>query len=234
MRAKGLLARVAAKEQAHLLSQEIDDKKVLLERMQKEVEKSKDSDKGEEFYVQFMSITRKHETSLKLLNDKKQSLARWSSFLNWHSESSAHIRHIQQTLDSPQTSPSEVETIVGELENIAVQCQTRKIEGSDDEVASVKSNTFIIDKDTQKPMSILLLVADILQKIVGLKKIIEEKKGKQSDVEGKCKAGWRGARATQSKVVEGGGLGRGEGNGEGSPSAFSPAPQRERERCRQC
>ena len=62
------VARIeAAKEQAHLLSQEIDDKKVLLEKMQKEVEKSKDSDKGEEFYVQFMSITRKHETSLKLL-----------------------------------------------------------------------------------------------------------------------------------------------------------------------
>ena len=65
------VARIeAAKEQAHLLSQEIDDKKVLLERMQKEVEKSKDSDKGEEFYVQFMSITRKHETSLKLLKIK--------------------------------------------------------------------------------------------------------------------------------------------------------------------
>ena len=175
----------SAKEKAHLLSQEIDDKKVLLEKMQKEVDKSKDSDKGEEFHVQFMSITRKHESSLKLLDDKKQSLTRWSTFLNWHSESSAHIKHIKQTLESHQTSANEVETIVEELENIAVQCQTRKIEGSDDEEASVKSNTFIIDSETQKPMSILLLVADILQKIVSLKKTIEEKKGKQSDVESK-------------------------------------------------
>merc|ERR1712226_1240545 len=163
-----------AKEKAHLLSQEIDDKKVLLDKMQKEVEKSKDSDKGEEFYVQFMSITRKHESALKLLDEKKQSLARWTSFLNWHSESASHIRHIEQTVESHQTTPTEVDTIVGELENIAVQCQTRKIEGSDDEEASVKSNTFIIDQDTHKPMSILLLVADILQKIVGLKKKIEE------------------------------------------------------------
>ena len=107
------------------------------------------------------------------------------SFLNWHSESSSHLKHIQQTIDSHQTAPKELETIVGELENIAVQCQTRKIEGADDEEASVKSNTFIIDKETHRPMSILLLVADILQKIVKLKKSIEEQRGKQQNVESK-------------------------------------------------
>ena len=90
------------KEKAHTLSQEIDDKKVLLDRMQKEVDKSKGSDKGEEFYVQFRAITRKHESALILLEEKKQSLTRWMSFLNWHNESSSHLKHIQQTIESHQ------------------------------------------------------------------------------------------------------------------------------------
>merc|ERR1712071_183515 len=188
----------SAQEKAHLLAQEIDDKKLLLEKMQKELESSKDSDKGEEFYVQFMSIARKHETTLKLLDEKKQSLTRWTTFLNWHSEASAHIQHIQKTLESHQTSPKEVETIVDELENIAVQCQTRKIEGGDDEEASVKSNTFIIDKETHKPMSILLLVADILQKIVAMKRAIEDEKGQQQNVETK----WDEFRQAEQKLAD--------------------------------
>ena len=53
-----------AKEKAHLLSQEIDDKKVLLDKMQKEVDKSKESDKGEEFYVQLRAISRKQHLLL--------------------------------------------------------------------------------------------------------------------------------------------------------------------------
>ena len=86
--------------------------------------------------------------------------------MNWHTESSSHLKHIQQTIESHQTSQKELENIIIELKNIEVQCQTRKIEGGDDEEASVKSNTFIIDKETHKPMNIFLLVADILQKIV--------------------------------------------------------------------
>ena len=70
--------------------------------MQKEVDKSKGSDKGEEFYVQFRAITRKHESALILLEEKKQSLTRWMSFLNWHNESSSHLKHIQQTIESHQ------------------------------------------------------------------------------------------------------------------------------------
>ena len=51
----------------------------------------------------------------------------------------------------------ELESIINELDNIAVQCQTRKIEGGDDEEASVKSNTFIIYKETHKPIFLLLI-----------------------------------------------------------------------------
>ena len=51
----------------------------------------------------------------------------------------------------------ELESIINELDNIAVQCQTRKIEGGGDEEASVKSNTFIIDKETHKPIFLLLI-----------------------------------------------------------------------------
>ena len=79
------------------------------------------------------------------------------SFLNWRNESSSHLKHIQQTIESHQTSPKELESIINELDNIAVQCQTRKIEGGDDEEASVKSNTFIINKETHKPIFLLLI-----------------------------------------------------------------------------
>merc|ERR1712113_213909 len=62
---------------------------------------------------------------------------------------------------------------------------TRKIEGADDEGTNLKSNTFILDRETHKPMSILLLVADILQKIVILKKAIDDKKDHQVDIDTK-------------------------------------------------
>merc|ERR1712038_1022628 len=107
-------------------------------------------------------------------------------------------KFIQQTIDSHQTTSKEVETVLSELENLAVQWQTRKIEGADDEESSLKSNTFILDKETHKPMSILLLVADILQKIVILKKAIEDKKGQQHDIETK----WTEFRQTEQRIAD--------------------------------
>ena len=188
----------AAMEKTHILSQEIHDKKPMLERMQVEVNNSNGKENSEELTVQFKAILRKHSSALKLLEDKKASLTRWISFLNWHSESMSHLRHIQQSVYSHQTSPDELETIAGEMENIAVQCQTRKIEGSDDEEASMKSNTYIIERETQKPMSILLLVAEILQNIVKLKKLIDDKKGKQQDLESK----WEEFRTAEQNLAE--------------------------------
>ena len=108
------------------------------------------------------------------------------------------MKFIQQTIDSHQTTPKEVETALSELENIAVQCQTRKIEGADDEETNLKSNTFILDRETHKPMSILLLVADILQKIVILKKAIEDKKGHQVDIDTK----WNEFKQTEQRIAD--------------------------------
>ena len=70
--------------------------------MQQEVAKSKDSEKGEEFTVQFNAISRQHSSALSLLVEKKQALSRWITFLAWHSESLAHMKFIQQTIDSHQ------------------------------------------------------------------------------------------------------------------------------------
>ena len=186
------------KEKAYTLSQEISDKQILLDRMQKEVAKSKDSEKGEEFTVQFNAISRQHSSALFLLEEKKQALSRWITFLAWHSESLSHMKFIQQTIDSHQTTPKEVETALIELENIAVQCQTRKIQGADDEETNLKSNTFILDWETHKPMSILLLVADILQKIVILKKAIDDKKGHQVDIDTK----WNEFKETEQRIAD--------------------------------
>ena len=188
----------AAMERTHILSQEIHDKTSMLEKMKVEVEGMKGNENSEELLIQFNAIMRAHSSTLNLLKEKKNSLTRWISFLNWHSESMSHLKHIQQSVYSQQASPKELETIASELENIAVQCQTRKIEGSDDEEASMKSNTYIVDKETQKPMSILLLVADILQNIVQLKKMIEDKKGKQQDLESK----WEEFRLAEQKLAE--------------------------------
>ena len=66
--------------------------------------------------------------------------------------------HLTLNIFSKQLNHTkELESIINELDNIAVQCQTRKIEGGDDEEASVKSNTFIIDKETHKPIFLLLI-----------------------------------------------------------------------------
>ena len=188
----------AAMEKTHVLSQEIHDKTPMLEKMKSEVEGMKGNENSEEMLIQFNAIMRKHSSTLSLLKEKKNSLARWISFLNWHSESMSHLKHIQQSVYSQQATPEELETIASELENIAVQCQTRKIEGSEDEDASMKSNTFIVDKESNKPMSILLLVADILQNIVQLKKLIEDKKGKQQDIESK----WDEFKSAEQKLAE--------------------------------
>ena len=110
----------------------------------------------------------------------------------------SHLKHIQQSVYSHQTSPSELETIASEIENIAVQCATRRLEGAEDEEAAARTNTFIIDKETGKPMSILLLVADILQSIVRLQKLIEERKGKQADLAGR----WDEFRAAEQRLAE--------------------------------
>ena len=186
------------KERTLILAQEVADKKTLLDKMQREVEKSKGSDKGEEFNIQFNAIVRQHSSAAKLLEEKHTCLFRWSAFLNWHNESSSHLKYIQQTIDSHQSTGKELDTVLSELENIAVQCQTRKLEGADDEETSVRSNTFVLDKETNKPMSILLLVADILQKIVLLKKAIEDKKGHQTDIETK----WQEFRQTEQRIAD--------------------------------
>ncbi|CAB4070178.1 SYNE1 [Lepeophtheirus salmonis] len=84
-----------------------------------------------------------------------------------------HLFHIYNILLIKSFSSEELEIAGSELDNLAVQCQTRKSEGSDDEEIAVKSKTYVIKSG--KPMSILLLVADILQKIVDLKNFFGEK-----------------------------------------------------------
>merc|ERR1711915_745936 len=106
----------SAMEKTHMLSQEIHDKTPMLEKMQSEINGMKGNENSEELLIQFNAILRKHTQTLSLLKEKKNSLTRWISFLNWHSESMSHLKHIQQSVYSQLTSPSEIETIMGELE----------------------------------------------------------------------------------------------------------------------
>ena len=186
----------AALETAHIISQEIQDKKPMLDKMKIEITSNKDT--NQDITIQFQAITRQHQAALDTIEDKKGTLTKWISFISWHSESLALLKHIQQYIYSHQVTPTKLETISGEIENIAVQCRTRKLEGADFEEASNRSNTHIVDKDTKKHMSILILVSDILQQIVKLKKLLEEKKGKQQDLESR----WEDFRQAEQKLAE--------------------------------
>ena len=188
----------SALETAHIISQEIQDKKPMLDKMKIEITSSNSSDIAEDIIIQFQAITRQHTAALDTIEDKKMTLTKWTSFLSWQTESLALLKHIQQYIYSHQVTPTKLETISGEIENIAVQCQTRKIEGTDYEEASQRSNTHVVDKDTKKELSILILVSDILQQIVKLKKLLEEKKGKQQDLESR----WEDFRQAEQKLAE--------------------------------
>ncbi len=158
-------------ELCHDLSQQHEDKRVALGKIKKE---SQERGGGSEALQSIDELEKKYNELGVLLSDKKQALKRWASFWNWHADSVASLKHLQQTIESGQTSsPADLEGATAELDNLAVQCQTRKAEGSDDEQMAAKSKTYVIQGG--KPMSILLLVADILQKIVHLKDLVRIK-----------------------------------------------------------
>ncbi len=178
-------------ETCHDLSQAHEDKRPELAKIQKEVEA-----KGSSYTPVINDLQRKYKDLGTLLNDKKQALKRWSSFWTWHADSIANLRHLQQTIESGPTSISELETVSSELDNLAVQCQTRKAEGSDDEHMAAKSKTYVMQNG--KPMSILLLVADILQKIVGLKDLVRNKEQQVQQVDNK----WEEFRQAEQRLAD--------------------------------
>eukprot|EP00095_Tigriopus_kingsejongensis_P001452 maker-scaffold207_size258870-snap-gene-1.17 protein:Tk01452 transcript:maker-scaffold207_size258870-snap-gene-1.17-mRNA-1 annotation:"PREDICTED: nesprin-1-like" len=117
-----------------------------------------------------------------LLENKKKSLQRWSSFCTWHAESDSALNHLEQTLDNV-TSLDGLEIALAELDSLAQQCQSKKNDGANDEEMAAKSKTYVIQNG--KPTSVLLLVADILQRIVQLKDMIEAKEDKLHSLEDK-------------------------------------------------
>ena len=180
-------------ETCHDLSQQHEDKKVALNKIKKEVEEKKPSAAA----LQMMKdMEKKYKDLGVLLNDKKQALKRWSSFWTWHADSVASLRHLQQTIENGQASAAELESASSELDNLAVQCQTRKAEGSDDEQMAARSKTYVIQGG--KPMSILLLVADILQKIVALKDLVRDKEQQMQQLDDK----WEEFRQAEQKLAD--------------------------------
>ena len=181
-------------ETAHDLSQEHEDKVVPLNKIKADIVST---NKAGSVMDQFKEMEKKHKEHGKLLEDKKSALKRWSSFWIWHAESLASLQHLQQTLESGgQPSQRELENASSELENLAVQCQTRKSEGSDDEETAAKSKTYVMQN--RKPMSILLLVANILQKIVDLKSVLGKKAQQLQDVDEK----WDEFKVAEQKLAD--------------------------------
>ena len=76
-------------------------------------------------------------------------------------------------MDSGQPTSSQLEATSSELENLALQCKAKQSEVAGDEEMATKSSTYVMREG--KPMSILRLVADVLQKIVSFKDIVREK-----------------------------------------------------------
>jgi hypothetical protein len=163
----------------HRLSQLHDDGSPTLAKLKKEIGANSNTKAGQSL----TELETKFNELGTLLGDKKNALRRWSSFWTWHAESVANLDHIQKTVESSKTTATELEVASAELDHLAEQCQTRKIEASDDEQTAAKSKTYIIQAG--KPMSILLLVADVLQRIVGMKDLVREREVNLQDVDEK-------------------------------------------------
>ena len=125
---------------------------------------------------------------LQLIDDTEEDLRR---IIPHHShrkgKGSVHslmlIQHLQCILNSQKINVDELETLKMEFQYLTIQCWTHKVEGVDDEETATKSKKYVIKLGML--MSILLLVADILQKIVALKKLMEHKGKKMQDMEDK-------------------------------------------------
>ncbi len=180
-------------ETCHDLAQQHEDKKAALGKIKKEM-----AEKGPSAATSqtLRDMEKKYNDLGVLLSDKKQALKRWSSFWTWHADSVASLRHLQQTIENGQTSGGELESASAELDNLARHCQTRKAEGSDDEQMAAKSKTYVIQGG--KPMSILLLVADILQKIVTLKDLVRDKEQQMQELDDK----WEEFRQAEQRLAD--------------------------------
>ncbi len=177
----------------HDLSQQHEDKAALFDKTKKEVSAASPA-----VQASYKDLERKYLDLGQLLTAKKQALRRWSSFLSWHGESVAALKHLQQTVEggSQQPSAEDLEAASLELDELALQCQTRKTEGSDDEQTAARSKTYVLRDG--KPMSILLLVADVLQKIVKLKDLVRVKEQQAQDLEDK----WEEFRQAEHRLAD--------------------------------
>ena len=132
----------------------------------------------------------------RLLEEKKTVLQHWAIFWDWHEECNSALCHMHQTLDSGQPTSSQLEATSAELENLALQCKTRQAEVAEDEKMATKSTTYVMRE--KKPMSILLLVADVLQKIVSLKDIVQDKEESIQNMEDQ----WEAFKQAEQKLAD--------------------------------
>jgi len=160
-------------EKVYLQSQQHSDKQGSLEEIKETI---KDLDKNHPNWIQYKKLHTSYSDTDELLQNRILYLKQWSSFWSWNEESLSILEHLSHNLQSSRSTLKELDVISSELDNLAVQCQTRKLEGADEERISAESKMYIMDKN--KPMSILILIANILEKIVGMKK--EQKKKEQS------------------------------------------------------
>ena len=167
-----------ALERVHNLAQEHADKSPLVE--ERGMEEAKDEFDG----------------LGALLEEKKAVLRHWAIFWDWHEECNGALGHMHQTLDSGQPTSSQLEATSSELESLALQCKAKQSEVAGDEEMATKSSTYVMREG--KPMSILLLVADVLQKIVSFKDIVREKEEALQNVEDQ----WEAFKAAEQRLAD--------------------------------
>ena len=180
-------------EKFYLMSQQHSDKLPSLEDI-----KDGHSDLGDDHpnWSQYKTLLESHNKVGDLLQKRIQFLKAWSSFWSWNEESLSALDHLGHSLQSSRSVVKELEVMNGELDNLSVQCQTRKLEGSDDETNAIECQLTIVDKG--KTLTMPVVVGNILDKIASLKKEVKKKEKGLQNVE----AEWDHFKEAEKKLAE--------------------------------
>ena len=180
-------------EKVYLLSQHHSDKQANLEEMKEVIE---DIDTNGPNWSRYKAITVSYSDLGILLENRILFLKQWSAFWAWNEESLSTLDHLLHTLLSSRSTLKELDLVSSELDNLSVQCQTRKLEASDEEKLSADSQMSVVDKTKQ--LSILTLVTSIVEKIEKMKKDVKKRETSLQNVE----AEWDSFKEAEKKLAE--------------------------------
>lgn len=180
-------------EKLYLMSQQHSDKLPSLEEIK---EGHKDLGDDHPNWKQYRSLCTAHNKIGTLLQNRIHYLKDWASFWSWNEETVSTLDHLGHSMQSSRAVQKELEVMNSELDNLSVQCQTRKMESADHEKNSAECQLVITDKG--KSISMLLVITNLLDKIASLKKEVKKKEKGLQNVE----AEWDHFKEAEKRLAE--------------------------------